>query len=37
LPEATNLTLRLSTAYRLPQTTRLADQLSRQVLAAGLS
>ena len=33
LAEATALTLRLAPAYRLPQTTRLADQMSRRALA----
>jgi deoxyribonuclease V len=34
LAEATELTLRLAPAYRLPETTRQADQLSRRALAA---
>jgi deoxyribonuclease V len=31
--DATRLALRLATKYRLPETTRLADQLSRRALA----
>jgi deoxyribonuclease V len=31
--DATRLALRLATKFRLPETTRLADQLSRRALA----
>lgn len=34
LARATSITLELAPVYRLPETTRLADQLSRRVLAA---
>lgn len=37
LATATELTLALAADYRLPETTRQADQLSRRVLAGGLS
>ena len=37
LDAATGLTLALAAGYRLPETTRQADRLSRQVLAARLS
>ena len=37
LREAAELTLRLAARYRLPETTRQADQLSRHALARALS
>jgi len=37
LARATSMTLELTPSYRLPQTTRLADQMSRRALAAGSS
>jgi hypothetical protein len=36
LPSAVDLTLRLAPRYRLPETTRLADRLSRSALRKSL-